>query len=876
MKNSLKVMIVVLAITLAFSATATLDITGDWDVQVSQEEVGGDNYTPTWTFAKLVNGTYEIATTQDEIFKNGVLSGNQFTAPITYARPWWEGGGPIIMTMELTFSPDGNSFTGFYGSFTNDKNGNMVPFKIHLKGLRHIVRPPYNMDSGTRFSSISGEVGVRPHSDETAWKPAKLSTILEVDNHVITGEDSSCILSFSDMTTFTMRPESEIILNTPAEKDSKLKLLAGKIWVNVKKMIKDGSMDIEMNEAVAGIKGTILVCEETGGSSTVKVIDGTVSFTSKATGEVATINAGEKATATSSGLSQPQPFEIEAENADWEKYTPASGAAPSGAGPVYAGPGGAGGTHEAPLSPGWGIFDDPFSNGKVSWTVLDDGKLQVIFELNGARPNHWYLVGAHLWNPSDITKIPEVEQFGGWKLPSGGLLTVEGNTVNPDAWDFGYLNTTENGDGAAQFILTPSPGTYYVQFTVRIGATCMSGVDTSGCAVVYRTGDKCGEGFEVITIGGAGPIGAIGPESQFKTFGDGTLYMFGDIPFQVVGGDGSPASPLLRVDLQNNNMQNSFDLSGYSAGAIHILERAGWGLNVPDNVIVGNITVYYQDGTSTAADLISGVNIAEWAYDRKENAKCLKHAKILPAYSWPTTVDTAEEYYGHVFYAKIDTQPGKPLDRLELRLDPGISAYTTGGECTPDGWYAILIHAITLESRAAGQTFTSAAAPSGAGPGGAGPGAVEWPISAGGNGHYYEAVFVPEGITWDDAKAAAEAKGGHLVTITSEAENEFVYNLASDDRFWYIVPQWEGTVGPWLGGYQPPGLPEPAGGWTWVTGEPFSYSNWQAGEPNNYGSGEDSLMFYSYKAPKSPHWNDAPHDFISKGYIVEWEGSYTQ
>src|SRR5262249_35620494 len=35
------------------------------------------------------------------------------------------------------------------------------------------------------------------------------------------------------------------------------------------------------------------------------------------------------------------------------------------------------------------------------------------------------------------------------------------------------------------------------------------------------------------------------------------------------------------------------------------------------------------------------------------------------------------------------------------------------------------------------------------------------------NGHYYKVISVPGGITWLDAKAAAEALGGYLATITS-------------------------------------------------------------------------------------------------------------
>ena len=46
-----------------------------------------------------------------------------------------------------------------------------------------------------------------------------------------------------------------------------------------------------------------------------------------------------------------------------------------------------------------------------------------------------------------------------------------------------------------------------------------------------------------------------------------------------------------------------------------------------------------------------------------------KHSKVAAAYSWPSTASSAYEYQGHYFYAKVDTDPSKPLDRLELVLD---------------------------------------------------------------------------------------------------------------------------------------------------------------------------------------------------------------
>ena len=61
------------------------------------------------------------------------------------------------------------------------------------------------------------------------------------------------------------------------------------------------------------------------------------------------------------------------------------------------------------------------------------------------------------------------------------------------------------------------------------------------------------------------------------------------------------------------------------------------------------------------------------------------------------------------------------------------------------------------------------------------PGApVQWTTASGGNGHYYQDVPIPtSGMTWVQAEQAAAAMSynglpGHLVTITSQAENNFV------------------------------------------------------------------------------------------------------
>lgn len=140
------------------------------------------------------------------------------------------------------------------------------------------------------------------------------------------------------------------------------------------------------------------------------------------------------------------------------------------------------------------------------------------------------------------------------------------------------------------------------------------------------------------------------------------------------------------------------------------------------------------------------------------------------------------------------------------------------------------------------------------------------------NGHYYDVILHPEGIDW--YAAAAEARSlshagliGHLATITSAEENDFITaNLMpwSPEKFY------------WLGGYQPEGSSEPAGGWQWVTGEPWSYSNWNPGEPNNARGDEDFLEVYGPLVPETSYWNDLAwhwydEPYTVRAYVVEYD-----
>lgn len=142
------------------------------------------------------------------------------------------------------------------------------------------------------------------------------------------------------------------------------------------------------------------------------------------------------------------------------------------------------------------------------------------------------------------------------------------------------------------------------------------------------------------------------------------------------------------------------------------------------------------------------------------------------------------------------------------------------------------------------------------------------PIEWGGNGHSYDVITDPEdrSITWDEARDMAEDLGGHLATITSWAENQFVS--------WLVDTYGEGNLERyWLGGYQTnPGAPEcePNDCWAWVSGETWWDGNgsaWWLGEPNNGASGTQHYLHYW---PYPGWFDDMENRPVMDSFVVEY------
>jgi hypothetical protein len=141
--------------------------------------------------------------------------------------------------------------------------------------------------------------------------------------------------------------------------------------------------------------------------------------------------------------------------------------------------------------------------------------------------------------------------------------------------------------------------------------------------------------------------------------------------------------------------------------------------------------------------------------------------------------------------------------------------------------------------------------------------------------HYYWTLADPGGIAWAAAEDSAEKFGGYLATLTSQAENDFVHSLVSSWSYWHKRSSPRVWAGPWLGGRQRAGAPEPDSGWEWITGESFDYSNWSSGQPNNYG-GQDAIHFGESPYCWLSTWNDVSSlDTVIRGYVVEFSAEST-
>jgi len=110
------------------------------------------------------------------------------------------------------------------------------------------------------------------------------------------------------------------------------------------------------------------------------------------------------------------------------------------------------------------------------------------------------------------------------------------------------------------------------------------------------------------------------------------------------------------------------------------------------------------------------------------------------------------------------------------------------------------------------------------------------------NGHYYA---ITGQMNWTQAEAEAQLFQGHLATVRSQAENDWIANNfgAISECLWI--------------GFNDLAVPNT---FTWASGEPIAFTNWDTGQPDN-GNGSEScthLRVPWVPGPSLFKWNDLP------------------
>ncbi|MCX5674282.1 MAG: lamin tail domain-containing protein, partial [Planctomycetota bacterium] len=128
------------------------------------------------------------------------------------------------------------------------------------------------------------------------------------------------------------------------------------------------------------------------------------------------------------------------------------------------------------------------------------------------------------------------------------------------------------------------------------------------------------------------------------------------------------------------------------------------------------------------------------------------------------------------------------------------------------------------------------------------------PFGPGGTWNLYEVVTTKETWTNANTKAGQKTQGGktgHLVALSSAAENTFVKSMLTS-------PAWIG-------------LNDAAteGTFVWTTGEAVTYTNWYSGEPNASTTDTDAVRLSN----SNGQWYDERinNTGVTNGYVIEYE-----
>lgn len=197
----------------------------------------------------------------------------------------------------LALTSDGSY--ALVGSTVNAWDGSHVDiFLVKTESLEE----PSSDSSTVVVSYVTGSVELQtPEQQTDSWTQVNDGQNITEGTKIRTTEDSGEI-ELAGVTIIDMQPNTLIAVESLTDESSMLLLIDGEFTASVNSLASGSTLNIDMSQAVAVITGTMFTVTETGTKSTLNVAEGSVVYTSKASGESVTVSAGQKLVATSDGF----------------------------------------------------------------------------------------------------------------------------------------------------------------------------------------------------------------------------------------------------------------------------------------------------------------------------------------------------------------------------------------------------------------------------------------------------------------------------------------------------------------------------------------------------------------------------------------------
>lgn len=128
----------------------------------------------------------------------------------------------------------------------------------------------------------------------------------------------------------------------------------------------------------------------------------------------------------------------------------------------------------------------------------------------------------------------------------------------------------------------------------------------------------------------------------------------------------------LRVEFAPRYVAHYATFSSVEARAVRVISSLAQSVKWRDGEPVANILLFMRDGESETLPLRAGVHTAEWAYERSDVRKEVRHSKPPIATTFPArSAFPTESHVGHTFVAQFDlTRAGKPREIVGLTIVP--------------------------------------------------------------------------------------------------------------------------------------------------------------------------------------------------------------